>query len=148
MTDQVFTPQSMADLHSVCFTNPRPWTGAEFAALIANPHSFVVQRRLGFLLGRALAGEAEILTLAVHPSARRMGVARGLVDAFFDAARTRSADMAHLDVAADNAAAIALYRACGFAQTGLRRGYYHTVGGAAVDAVLMGCPLLPQQDKI
>lgn len=148
MSGQAFTPDQMADLHRLCFDAPRPWTVDEFVALLENPYSFAVQHPSGFLLGRALAGEAEILTLAVHPNARRQGIARGLVLAFFDAARMRSADIAHLDVAADNAAAIALYHACGFAKTGLRRGYYAAVGGAAVDAVLMACPLLPQQDKI
>lgn len=146
MIHQDLSPAQMADLHSVCFVNPRPWSAAEFAALLENPHCFALFHPLGFLLGRALAGEAEILTLAVDPSARRKGIARALVLSFFDAARSRSAENAFLDVAADNAAAIALYVSCGFAQTGLRRRYYHSTGGAAVDAILMACPLLSQQE--
>ncbi len=87
----------------------------------------------GFILVREAAGEAEILTLAVAPRARRQGLGRTLVDAAI--ARLGSADL-FLEVAADNIAAIALYQQNGFTQAGVRRGYYARPGGA-VDALLL-----------
>jgi ribosomal-protein-alanine N-acetyltransferase len=42
----------------------------------------------------------------------------------------------YLEVAADNAAAMALYQSVGFVRTGLRRGYYD-----GADAVTMRAPL-------
>ena len=41
-----------------------------------------------------------------------------------------------LEVAADNAAALGLYRTAGFVQAGLRRGYYHRPGGD-MDALVL-----------
>jgi ribosomal-protein-alanine N-acetyltransferase len=43
----------------------------------------------------------------------------------------------HLEVAADNAPALALYQRAGFETVGRRRGYYARIEGPAQDAVLM-----------
>ena len=48
--------------------------------------------------------------------------------------------MAFLEVAEDNAAARALYRAAGWNETGRRRGYYPRPGGA-LDAITLAKPL-------
>lgn len=147
-TSYDMTPASMAALHSACFTTPRPWTGDEIASLLASPHVFALFAPSGFLMGRAVAGEAELLTLAIDPAARRQGQARDLVTRFLDVARARAAEIAFLEVAADNAGALALYHACGFGTSGLRRAYYHQPCGAALDAVVMSCPVLPQPAEI
>lgn len=139
---------NMAALHAACFTTPRPWTGEEIASLLASPHVFALFAPSGFLLGRAVADEAELLTLAIDPAARRQGQARDLVARFLDRARICAAQTAFLEVTADNTAAIALYHACGFRPAGLRRAYYHRVGAAALDAVVMSCPVLPQPAEI
>lgn len=131
----------MALLHGRCFTTPRPWSGVEIAQILANPHSFAITVPHGFLLGQTVAGEAELLTLAVAPEQRRQGIGRALVDGFCAMARQKGAQTAFLEVAATNTAAIALYKAAGFAQSGLRRAYYHSQGGGAVDAVVMLCVL-------
>ena len=138
----------MARLHHACFGDLRPWSAAELADILQNPHSFALHRDHGFLIGRAVAGEAEVITLAVDPAARRQGIGRDLVGEFLTTARHKGADSAFLEVAADNAAAIALYRASGFAQTGLRRAYYHMADGRALDALVLSCPLLSQSPKI
>lgn len=142
------TFDDMARLHHACFGDVRPWSAAELADILQNPHSFALKRDHGFLIGRAIAGEAEVITLAVDPAARRRGIGRALVQEFLASARQKRADSAFLEVAADNAAAIALYRACGFAQTGLRRAYYRTADGRALDALVLSCPLLPQSPRI
>ena len=116
---------------------PRPWSEAEIAAVLDSALCFVLTAPLGFLIGRAVAGEAELLTIAVDPAARRQGIAAGLVAGFLAEARARRAGVAFLEVAADNAAARGLYAAAGFTDSGVRRGYYHTAAGRAVDAVLM-----------
>jgi ribosomal-protein-alanine N-acetyltransferase len=132
------TPADLAALHARAFTTPRPWSEAEFAALLADPLAFLlVEGDAGFLLGRAVAGEAELLTIAVLPEARRLGLGRRLVGRFIYQARLRGADSAFLEVAEDNAAARALYLAAGFAEAGRRRGYYRTPEGKAVDALVL-----------
>jgi [ribosomal protein S18]-alanine N-acetyltransferase len=76
----------------------------------------------GFLLHRDVAPEErEILNLAVDPAMRRQGVASRLIREFL-----RCADNSvFLEVRESNHAARALYAAWGFAEAGLRRGYYH-----------------------
>ena len=131
------TPDRLADLHARCFTRPRPGSAAEFAALLDGPHAFLLIKPQGFLLGRVIVDEAEVLTLAVAPNARRRGIGARLMAGFIATAQARGATTAYLDVAADNAAALALYAAMGFMQSGQRRGYYTPPCGAPVDAVLL-----------
>lgn len=132
------TPEALAALHRRCFTSPPPWGAADFAAMLADPLVFLlVEGDAGFLLGRAVAGEAELLTLAVAPEARRRGLARRLVTRFLYQARLRGAARAFLEVSAGNAAAAALYDSAGFAEAGRRKGYYAAPGGGRADAVVM-----------
>ncbi|MBL8562090.1 MAG: GNAT family N-acetyltransferase [Gemmobacter sp.] len=131
------TPEAMAALHARCFTTPRPWSAAEFATLRADPLCFALTEPDGLLWGRAVAGEAELLTLAVAPEARRQGIAARLLAGFLAQAAARQAETAFLEVAADNAPALALYQRGGFAAAGRRRGYYRRPDGAALDALVM-----------
>jgi ribosomal-protein-alanine N-acetyltransferase len=126
-------PAALAALHAAAFRHPRPWTAAEFAAVLAGPGAFLLTDGGGFLIGRAVADAAEILTLAVPAAARRRGTGRRLVAAFEAEARARGAVRAFLEVAADNAPALALYRGAGWQEAGRRRGYY-TPG---IDALLL-----------
>ena len=133
------TFEEMARLHWLGFAPLRPWSAAEIAEMLSNPFSFVLVESAGFLIGRVVAGEAEVLTIAVEPAARRQGVGAGLMAGFLAQARVRGAEVAFLEVAADNLAARGLYAASGFVESGRRRGYYHAPGGSAVDAVIMSC---------
>ncbi|MFT4014689.1 MAG: GNAT family N-acetyltransferase [Paracoccus sp. (in: a-proteobacteria)] len=124
----------LADLHLRCFgTHPRPWSAAEIEDLLSSPLNFLLTAPQGFLIGRTIADEAELLTLAVAPETRRQGIARGLLRDFQAEARTRGAALAFLEVASDNAAAHALYLSDGWADAGLRRNYY----APGIDAILM-----------
>jgi ribosomal-protein-alanine N-acetyltransferase len=131
------TPDALAALHAAAITTPRPWTATEFGALLASPGVFVSGDARAIAMGRVILDEAELLTIASHPNHRRKGLGRGALAAFESVARARGATIAHLEVAADNAAAIALYESAGYARTGLRRSYYRSAEGKAVDAVLM-----------
>ena len=131
------TPAEMARLHRVSFVTPRSWSEAEIVDLLASPLCFVLEEPLGFLLGRVVAGEAEVLTVAVDPAARRQGVGASLMARFLGEARARGAAVAFLEVAADNDTALRLYASAGFAQTGRRRGYYHRPDGSLIDAIVM-----------
>ncbi|MBD3678656.1 MAG: ribosomal protein S18-alanine N-acetyltransferase [Rhodobacteraceae bacterium] len=130
------TPDDLAQLHAAAFEFPRPWSAAEFASLLDGAGTFLVTEPGGFALGRAIAGEAELLTIAVDPGARRQGLGARLMQTFESEARTRGAETAFLEVAATNAPAIALYHRAGFAETGRRRGYYRLPDGKPVDACL------------
>ncbi len=114
----------MAALHAACFSVPRPWSEAEFATYLAEPAAFVLSEPGGVLVGRVAADEAELLTLAVAPDARRAGIGGRLLARFLAEAGARGAVAAFLEVAAVNGAAIALYQRAGFTERGRRRGYF------------------------
>ncbi|MDB6182337.1 ribosomal protein S18-alanine N-acetyltransferase [Paracoccus fistulariae] len=135
------TPAALARLHARCFSTPRPWNEAEFTDILSTTGTFLTHRPDGFLLGRVIADEAELLTIAVDPDARRSGTGRALVGDFLAEARTRGAATAFLEVASENTAALALYRATGWQQEGCRRNYY----GPDLDAILMRLALKPAE---
>lgn len=134
----------MAALHGRAFTVPRPWSAAEFEAMLASPLVFAELRPGGLALCRVVEDEAELLTIAVDPDRRRQGIGRALIAGLEAEARTRRAGRLFLEVAADNPAAIGLYRQAGFAATGRRPGYYRPSEGPPVDAILMEKPLTAQ----
>ena len=113
---------ALAALHAACF--PDAWTAAAIDALLATPGTFAYAHDDGFVLARAAGGEAEILTLAVTPSARGKGLGRRLLQAATGKAREMGAQTIFLEVGADNPAALALYAGLGFAKVGTRKGYY------------------------
>ncbi|MEV8465794.1 ribosomal protein S18-alanine N-acetyltransferase [Fluviibacterium sp. DFM31] len=135
------TPSTLAALHAACFTTPRPWQATEFADLLTQPVVFLESHPSGFALGRVIADEAELLTLAVDPAHRRAGIGQALMARFLDTACQRGAAQAFLEVAANNAPALALYDRCGFARAGLRRRYYSAPDGQKIDGVVMTRPI-------
>ena len=76
----------------------------------------------------------------------RFAVERGIehvtLKTFETTAAEQGATKAFLEVAATNTGALALYRAEGWHQTGLRKGYYRSETDR-IDAVLMSKPLKP-----
>lgn len=135
------TPDQLAALHAASFTLPRPWSAQEFRDLLAAPRFFLLtEGDRALLMGQVVADEAELLTVAVAPEARRQGLGSKLVADFLAEAARRGAKSAFLEVAAGNAAARALYAQAGFVESGRRRGYYHGPGGTD-DAVVMRCAL-------
>ena len=131
------TPEKMATLHQACFTVPRPWSAAEIADLLTSPYVFTCSESAGFAMGRAVAGEVELLTLAVDPAMRRQGMGTRLVRAFLGIATDRGAARAFLEVMPGNTAAVSLYLQAGFRVGGQRKGYYHPAEGPALDALVM-----------
>lgn len=86
----------------------------------------------GFLLGRQMADDAEILNLAVAPRHRRNGRGAKLLKAVLAEFRLRGVKSVYLEVRESNIGAIAFYEANGFARTGRRRNYYHQPDEPAV----------------
>lgn len=124
----------MALLHAAAFPRCEQWAAAAFAAQLGLPGVFgLLDERGGLALARVVADEAELLTLAVHPDARRRGLGRTLLGTALDEAARRGAVAMFLEVAESNAPARALYASAGFAPVGVRPGYYHP----GVDALVL-----------
>ena len=133
------TVDVLAAVHAAAFDGP--WSADEIAAVLDGPGVFGLLAEaavpLGMVLCRAVAGEAEILTLAVAPSARRGGVGRALVESAAGLAAQSGAETMFLEVAVDNAAALALYGAAGFVTVGRRKAYYDRGDSVRVDALVL-----------
>jgi [ribosomal protein S18]-alanine N-acetyltransferase len=130
----------LATLHRACFS--APWHTTEFAALLAQPGvaAWIATEDaipVAFILVRAAADEAEILTLAVLPDHRRKGLAAHLMQTASTQLRTGGTRRIFLEVAADNVPAATLYECHGFAPCGRRPDYYSNRTGPMIDAVVM-----------
>ena len=88
----------------------------------------------GFALSRGLAGEDELLLIAVDPRHRRRGLGGLLLQRYIAAARERGADRLFLEMREGNPAE-RLYLRAGFQMVGRRRNYYRRGHGAPVDAI-------------
>jgi ribosomal-protein-alanine N-acetyltransferase len=135
------TPQEMAHIHAAAFTQSRPWSDREFADLLDNRFTHTIGNAESFALFQVIADEAELLTIATHPSHQRQGLALKSMQEWHAKARKMGATRAFLDVAANNHPAIALYQRSGYTQCGLRKDYYTTENAEKIDAILMECDL-------
>lgn len=115
----------MAALHAAAFPSNEAWSADAFYLQVMLPgvHGLVHDRG-GMILYRVAADEAEILTLAVIPEARRQGIATALLAAAADAARRDGAAALFLEVSVMNEPARVLYARAGFVEVGRRRRYY------------------------
>jgi [ribosomal protein S18]-alanine N-acetyltransferase len=135
---------AIARLHAEDFA--QPWSGGEFSALLVQETVFGYTARevgrmhgelAGFILARIAAGEAEILTVAVARSCRRMGLGRKLMEAVLRELHVQRAEALFLEVDEANAAAIALYRRLGFREIGKRPAYYEASDRKKSSALVM-----------
>ena len=92
----------------------------------------------GYILATIIADEAEIISIAVDPDHQGRGIAGDLLLQFMTHCRTFDVAVITLEVAADNLPALGLYRQHGFAEFGLRKGYYRH-GNQKTDAIMMKC---------
>jgi ribosomal-protein-alanine N-acetyltransferase len=116
---------ALAALHEAAFPPAEAWGPDAIRLMLEMPGAFGLHRPgEGFVLARVAAEEAEILTLAVIPAARRRGAGGALLGAAMAGAAARGAGAMFLEVSERNAPARALYAAAGFAEVGRRRRYY------------------------
>jgi ribosomal-protein-alanine N-acetyltransferase len=109
---------------------------AAFVAQVQHPKTLA-----GFIIGHIAADEAEILSIGVAPEWQRRGIARHMVEGLVRAARRAEVKRLFLEVAADNARALRLYKGLGFEPIGYRKAYYRRLGSPPVDAVVLSLAL-------
>lgn len=81
-------------------------------------------RICGYLAYTVIAGEMEILNVAVPPERRRTGIGKALLAAVLDEGAREGVMECFLDVRASNVPAIGLYGKFGFERIGRRKRYY------------------------
>ena len=117
-------------LHALCFPH-KPWSAADFADLKKSGCDIMASQN-GFIVYRAVLDEAELITIGVHPDARRGGIAATMIELMVRDLAARGVKRVFLEVAKNNHPARALYEKHGFTVVGRRPKYYD-----GIDAILM-----------
>jgi len=131
------TPFEMAKLHLLSGSLTRPWSESEYKILLSTDtiRFFYVQN--GFLVGRLIGPDAEILNVIVHPKYRRLGKARYLIDKFEKEAKEGGSSKCFLEVAESNSRANKLYQSLNYLSVGKRKNYYEFVDGRKDNASIL-----------
>ena len=115
------------------------WSEAQISDI---PHyavylcAFVNGEMCGIASVYLIAGEAEIMNIAVLPEYRRNGVADALMNKIFSLSRENGCTVATLEVADGNIGAVALYEKHGFKISGRRKGFYKGVDALNMEKTL------------
>ncbi|NLL31289.1 MAG: ribosomal protein S18-alanine N-acetyltransferase [Clostridiales bacterium] len=120
-----------------------PWSKDSISNEVNNPLAkYIVaidnsnNELVGFIGAWIIAGEADIMNVAVHPSYRKVGIASKLLSSLIDLCNNLNCSNINLEVRASNLPAQNLYKKFSFIENGLRKGYYEDTGE---DAILMQC---------
>jgi ribosomal-protein-alanine N-acetyltransferase len=131
---------AIAELHAASFRHG--WSDGEFERLLIErnivAHRATMGRVLhGFILSRLVAGEAEILSVAVASARRSRGLARALLNLHLRRLAGLGASAVFLEVDEDNEPARRLYQRAGFREVGRRAGYYQQGRDKAATALVL-----------
>jgi [ribosomal protein S18]-alanine N-acetyltransferase len=131
--------RSLWEIEKVCYAAPwslwcflAEYANSKSTMLVAGPPPDEDWEARGYIIYWVVADEMHLLNLAVHPTHRRRGISRQLLDAAMTQARAQGAGVAWLEVRPSNRAALALYQSFGFDEVGVRPGYYTDNGEDAL----------------
>lgn len=82
------------------------------------------------------AGEAHLLNVCIADAYRCRGIGRSMLGHLLQTAAAANVKEIFLEARPSNISAIRLYKSLGFAQIGVRRGYYQSAGGRE-DAIVL-----------
>ena len=130
----------LAKLHAACFESA--WSEKDIAELLASPGCVALLATsddgpVGFLMYRAVADEAEIITVCVDPAYQRRGAGLQIVSTTQQLLKSFKISNLFLEVAADSKEAFSVYARAGFLEVGRRKGYYARKNGEIEDALIM-----------
>ena len=131
------TPFEMARLHLLSGGHTRPWSEIEYKNLLDTNTSRLFYTKNGFLIGRVIDQDAEILNVIIHPDYRRLGKASKLIGTFEKEAKDSGSLRCFLEVAESNSSAKKLYSALGYLKVGQRNNYYKFVDGHKDNAAIL-----------
>lgn len=120
----------LANLHQKCFPH-KPWSANDFADLKKSGCEIIASQN-GFIVWRAVADEAELITIGVAPDARRTGIAAAMIGIMEGELKKSGVKSVFLEVAENNTPARRLYEQNGYIQIGVRPKYYD-----GIDAIMM-----------
>lgn len=89
---------------------------------------------VGYCIGAAAFGEAELYRIGVLPEHRRKGIGKQLLRSFISLC-PKNTEKIFLEVRESNRPAVALYESCGFKSAAIRKNYYG--GGENATVMIM-----------
>jgi ribosomal-protein-alanine acetyltransferase len=121
------------------------WTAAQFLSELSQSYTlaFVLKNDtlvLGFAIWHLLGEEAELCSIAIDTTEQKRGLGTFMLRTMHEQLHLAGATRFFLEVRADNAAALTLYRKLGYVQQGLRRKYYSDGETALLMAYGVPCP--------
>lgn len=129
---------AIADLEKLCFSDP--WSEKSIASELSNPYSLWLVweeegKVLGYIGSQSVPPEADVMNLAVVPTARGRKIGSKLLTALCELLHSRGIDKLLLEVRVSNISAIRLYEGFDFQLLGRRPKYYVN---PTEDALIMG----------
>ena len=117
----------LVNMEKECFS--LPWSRDTLTEMLDSRFdtvwiAFLEEEAAGFLDFREIAGEGELMRVAVRPRFRNRGLGRMLLDKMLEKAENGGTETIVLEVRRSNAPAIALYTGAGFKQEAVRKNYY------------------------
>lgn len=141
-------PATPADLDAVLAIEHAvfsdPWAPSSFESEFDDPYGWFRVAEdasgtvVGYAMARFVAGEGEVMNIAVVPALRGQGLGGAMLDAALAAATAAACEAMWLEVRVSNTAARRLYESRGFVLVGRRRGYYRR---PVEDALVLRRPL-------
>lgn len=127
----------LAEIEQLCFAVP--WSEKQLLEELENPlGSYFVAvedgRILGYIGSQTVIDETCVMNVAVRPDCRGKRLGSLLMEALVQDCLEKGSRLLTLEVRVSNEPALALYRAFGFQQVGLRKGYYEK---PREDAIIM-----------
>lgn len=132
----------IARMEQLCF--PDPWSNESIIDSLNNNLDtwLVVETKeeiAGYCVFRIIAGEGELLRIALLPKWRGRGLSKKLMDQVVFYSRRLEVKSMFLEVRSSNKCAANLYRSYGFLENGIRKNYYQN---PCEDAILMTIPVI------
>ena len=129
--------RNLESIHRTSGYAHRIWSASEYNTLLEDPRTVLVQDTYCFAIGRLVAGEAELLMIAVAQEHQGQGLGRRSLNIFEEVLITKGATCCFLEVAKTNISACTLYEAEGFNVISTRKAYYQLGKNNRVDALIM-----------
>lgn len=106
-----------------------PWSEEAFLFELDNPLAIYLvaikdRQVAGYGGFRFILDQADVTNIAVRSDFRRQGIGSLILESLIKQALVMGSNLIYLEVRPSNIQAITLYKAYGFAETGLRKGYY------------------------
>ena len=130
--DLIWADMTSADIASVMVIEqqayPFPWSSGNFLDSLSAGYQLRILKEHGVMVGYAVwmsvLQEAHLLNITLSPARQGHGLGAWMMRQILDQMRTKAMDSVLLEVRPSNVRAIGLYRKLGFAEIGLRKGYY------------------------